>query len=1174
MGHTLTWAEVTRMHGPNSHEPSISSQQQGRSSQQQSGTGGQKAARPVDSSDEEEPPPPPPPPDTTEAALSDPTELPPPGDCPPRCQWCLLRHLPGSDAEGMATKCEKCKRPRVADFDAQDRPMRRALTLLGQETPGRRRARYQTWYKKEAARLAAAAAWRLEQFKSKLSAPLESSDPDDPTLFSDWAQLRTEFATLLPSKLKAAGKDSRWAAYQTDMDLWSSVNASALQLFTAEIRASISKNVADTRMPGEPSKADFAMLRACFEENPGSFLHKINFWKVQARRRHKKNEQVRKLGEEATLMEILSATVRPKQGRPLLTAGVCTAPPPVGLYNRKKVTYAGGRFISLQSLIDLDSMTVARNTNTAKSRTLENADQLFEGIQHESELKGRKQKGKAFHVPATSTRRDLGRDVAAWRIHCAARALGPHRQVFFDGGTREDGEYAILMGSNGMLPDGRINRRMCGLEAGLPNKMGATTGKAVIAMCARNNIGRSYFPLADSAPDVVGYKSGAIAFMRTAWGTPLIISNKCAAHKVVRGLQHALFVCGGGSASRNPVKRTATETKLNRVSLQLECSLHLIKSCPQLRKRIDEEQPEWSHLIIGHVDARWTYTVYALREFIGTTVVFERLEMIYCEAAPLDKDDELLEPTLCELKDALEANAWQKMEWWTALLYEPKKGRAKKNTQPKERDMSQTVSLEAFLAAYGGPRIQPQLDVIAAALNPEGLSKEQVEEKQQGVVAASKRSAKQPASTTAASSKTSKKSAIGMEPPPLLGSCKKLTADKVPGLLLDNLDYDLRMRSAFFEVLGYHHFLPFLTLLEVRRAGVFFEAYEWHSLHARVNATFIVATDGDEVMAWSVEALEPMAAESKAVERLALHLSFALGYALWLEEAKGIDGAAQQGLKLLVDIGASYAKYLAPQFEEWESNPMYRLGFVGSTKDGPEHARWLVDQPKDKLFNSLGKVLHMLTSEVARAIDDAVHIDPITGGPLRVFSSATDECRELYAQLQEFSQQGRPLFQLAKDAKRPRCVELAALIDFHYRPVLLANPVGEELVKAYKNGTPQLAKYPESFEVHLQNYFSRIWEPKEWDEPESSWLQVTRRERKELRTRKNESQQQVKAEPPEAPVSVPWLHDGSPETDAEELESEDPLWDCEADGEADGEFCKGSLPEGHTRIPRTHCLET
>jgi hypothetical protein len=73
------------------------------------------------------------------------------------------------------------------------------------------------------------------------------------------------------------------------------------------------------------------------------------------------------------------------------------------------------------------------------------------------------------------------RDVALWRIQKAAEAMGPIRAIFFDEGTRSDGQAGLVLGASGLMRDGTVNRRFCGVEFPLPNKLGSTIADAVLA---------------------------------------------------------------------------------------------------------------------------------------------------------------------------------------------------------------------------------------------------------------------------------------------------------------------------------------------------------------------------------------------------------------------------------------------------------------------------------------------------------------------------------------------------------------------------------------------------------------------------------------------------------------------------------------------------------------------
>ena len=169
------------------------------------------------------------------------------------------------------------------------------------------------------------------------------------------------------------------------------------------------------------------------------------------------------------------------------------------------------------------------------------------------DMKGRKQTKKAFKFQAESTARGHYLDIAEWRTEQARTActctyvllhwcvmhnacvhthvlayvyvsssqarlvIGPNRALFWDEGTRKDGTSFIAIGDFGMLPDGNVNRRFSGIVIPLTGKDGRTIAAAILAVCKRNGIERSYIPLSDSVSSTVGHKSGAIAFLRQEW---------------------------------------------------------------------------------------------------------------------------------------------------------------------------------------------------------------------------------------------------------------------------------------------------------------------------------------------------------------------------------------------------------------------------------------------------------------------------------------------------------------------------------------------------------------------------------------------------------------------------------------------------------------------------------
>eukprot|EP00966_Prymnesium_polylepis_P306422 7080707-Prymnesium_polylepis.1 len=173
---------------------------------------------------------------------------------------------------------------------------------------------------------------------------------------------------------------------------------------------------------------------------------------------------------------------------------------------------------------------------------------------------------------------------------------------------------------------------------------------------------------------------------------------------------------------------------------------------------------------------------------------------------------------------------------------------------------------------------------------------------------------------------------------------------KIPSLLWDQRDVDLCMRLSCFEAFGVFHVRPFLHFLELRRPGIFFEAYSTIRPHLALNKIFILATEDPE-HEWSINDVRSFSL------RFARALDFAVGHACELEE-RGYESAGEQAcIDIIVDIGTSYGVYCQEQFDEWESsdeqarvtNPMLRFGGIGSVSGGPGHARWLRDQGKPRL---------------------------------------------------------------------------------------------------------------------------------------------------------------------------------------------------------------------------------
>ena len=506
----------------------------------------------------------------------------------------------------------------------------------------------------------------------------------------------------------------------------SKINNSAAQLFSRELKQADAFNggFAAARMPGERGEPNFALLHARYVLVPSyreSLNKKLVFWCVQLRRLHEALARVKALDAGATLMQVYVA-VTATRGRPLAVDGA----PLVAQKHEKIETYSSGAFKPawLVKQVNFDARSVGNSLRRSKGDALQAAQLLFTNVPDAAELSGRVQKGKSFHYPARRTSSGHAKDVALWRTEQAAAALGPVRSIFWDEGTRSDGTSVLIMGGSGRLPDGAINRRMCGLIMPLDNKEGASIAAAVLSCCAKSQIARSYMPLSDSVSSTVGYKTGAIAHLRQRWRTPLIIVLKCTAHKVARALRKLLQSAGGGISDRPAVKRQQTgKVQLNRTTLMLEDVLFLLKKCPALQQAVARQQRERLHKIDGHVDARWEWDISALEEVVGLTVVMKRLEQLYKSATPAES----AAPTLASFKEAVERDPWQQLDWWERLFNvityskKIKGGKGGKKTL-KLIDPSRQITIDVMFTGYSGPRVMPVLDVVASALDPQALN--------------------------------------------------------------------------------------------------------------------------------------------------------------------------------------------------------------------------------------------------------------------------------------------------------------------------------------------------------------------------------------------------------------------------------------------------------------------
>ena len=320
------------------------------------------------------------------------------------------------------------------------------------------------------------------------------------------------------------------------------------------------------------------------------------------------------------------------------------------------------------------------------------------------------------------------------------------------------------------------------------------------------------------------------------------------------------------------------------------------------------------------------------------------------------------------------------------------------------------VGFDAMLDAYRGAYILPQLDLLARRLNPSTVSFAVLEEAD-----------------------------ASLDLPSGCPLSHDTVPSKLPRFLLDLGDVKLRVDCAISEVIGARYFIGHLHFVELRRPGIFFEAHDEIEYHRSVARLF-----GDNETPWSVDAV------AKLSPPLARALDFVLRYARSHEDTtEGLEVYAHARVDAKM---ASYSDYYNEQTAEWFSNPALVVGRLGSIASGPEAARWLVGEGTAELVAALAGVLHCDSAAVRTALQSE-HYD----GPLQLLAEDT----ELWAELVAFSEQNLSLwaFQGAPT--------LRALIRLHYTPLRIANVWMEELVKDFKNLTPQARAHPIGAEVRM-----------------------------------------------------------------------------------------------------------
>ena len=173
---------------------------------------------------------------------------------------------------------------------------------------------------------------------------------------------------------------------------------------------------------------------------------------------------------------------------------------------------------------------------------------------------------------------------------------------------------------------------------------------------------------------------------------------------------------------------------------------------------------------------------------------------------------------------------------------------------------------------------------------------------------------------------------------------------------------------------------------------------------------------------------------------------------------------------------AAYGEYYEEQTEEFFSNPVFVIDQMGSEKSGVAAARWLRDETRPELFAAVAEVLHVDAATVRAALrKENYH------GPLQLLVD-----NELWAELVAFAAQDEHTLW-----ECPSVPRLRELVWLHYSPLLIANVRMEELVKAFKNLTPQARAHPAGAETRL--CWNARTQPSQFGMPEREELKEIRK---------------------------------------------------------------------------------
>ena len=664
---------------------------------------------------------------------------------------------------------------------------------------------------------------------------------------------------------------------------------------------------------------------------------------------------------------------------------------------------------SMAARAAFDTRRINVSQKETQSDVLVGSALLFTGLPSLMELRQFKPRNRPLQISHASTARLHALQL---NTHHCDEAKGRVYAWFpqWDEGSKR-GVTAVVVGANGLLreimadslfSEDDFYSDVLGFEI-LSSKTGKAVAQALISIFERRGIKEYYFVGTDAVSSNIGYAEGAIAYLRRHQKQICIFALRCNGHIDMRAWRKCLQATGT-EATRSPIKRKADEATIVGELLAIEDLYYIEKKDPALAAAMQERLPNGETLLktSGCPDSRWTFWEELLSNKVGCTTIMSRLMKLWRRAVLKSYAERKVEIDESAEDEPLLGDSVP-LRIVMVVVAEDEWHRRDFDFSLVICDQNEAIRWMHFCDAYTGSWILDHLDVALDKLGGEGV-REALEEggalHEEGATWA----------------------------PPADCPVSALTSETLPGLLLDVGSLYMRVRWVAWEVIGNAYVMPYLHRKEMRYPGIAFDAHEIIGSQRDIGVLF-----GDPADIWTVDKVE------KLSEKFGVALDAALRYAQQVE--------MEEYMAEFIDTCMlEHSEYHLEQTEEWWSNPVFRLAGVAATCEdrqseyhGAAHAESLVEQGRPELRAALAEVLHVRASEVKEAIES-----PSYDGPLVIIADD-----ELWAQLVLFSKQSLTL------EKCTGVDELRAVLHRHYKPLYLTNVWMEELVKEFKNLTPQ-----------------------------------------------------------------------------------------------------------------------